>query len=520
MRPIRLELEGFTAYRELTLCDFEGVDLFVLTGPTGSGKSSLIDALTFALYGSVSRYGNPNLVHPVISQGKLEARVRFDFSVEGQEYTAVRIVRRTRTGATTKEARLESRGKTLAGNADEVTARVREILGLDFTQFTTCVVLPQGEFARFLHDTPSDRQDLLTKLLGVGVYEKMGNLARIREAEAAQKAALHREELERMDASEESKKTVKARLRELEALKKEIEAKEPELEALRERALELGKEAEKLEKEMRLLEAVPAPTNAALLSKKIESAREELARARSERAAAEETLLAAEELLARLPDANVLAELRESRKRLSAAARESEAALSTLAKNEEARVSAADEERKARDLLEEARRKLVAHDLRDHLVKGESCPVCHALVEKIPKEARPPALAGAEKAAAKAAKEKSRADDEWQEASKTAARASERLRGIEREIEALETKLKQPRSDAEIASELESIASARSSERARAERGSGSRARRRLGRRRRQRSSPRKSGARSDDSRKRATAWPPLDLPLRTGRTC
>ena len=110
MRPIRLELEGFTAYRELTVCDFEGVDLFVLTGPTGSGKSSIIDALTFALYGSVSRYGNPNLVHPVISQGKLEAKVRFDFSVEGRKYTAVRIVRRTRGGATTREARLESDG--------------------------------------------------------------------------------------------------------------------------------------------------------------------------------------------------------------------------------------------------------------------------------------------------------------------------------------------------------------------------------------------------------------------------
>jgi len=110
MRPIRLELEGFTAYRELTVCDFEGVDLFVLTGPTGSGKSSLIDALTFALYGSVSRYGNPNLVHPVISQGKLEAKVRFDFSVEGRKYTAVRIVARTRGGATTREARLESDG--------------------------------------------------------------------------------------------------------------------------------------------------------------------------------------------------------------------------------------------------------------------------------------------------------------------------------------------------------------------------------------------------------------------------
>jgi hypothetical protein len=68
----------------------------------------------------------------------------------------------------------------------------------------------------FLHDKPADRRDLLTKLLGVGVYEKMGNLARVREAESAQKAALHREELERMaDVSEESKKAAKARVSEL-----------------------------------------------------------------------------------------------------------------------------------------------------------------------------------------------------------------------------------------------------------------------------------------------------------------
>ncbi len=463
MRPNRLELEGFTAYRELTLCDFEGVDLFVLTGPTGSGKSSLIDALTFALYGSVSRYGNPNLVHPVISQGKLEARVRFDFSVEGQRYTAVRIVRRTKNGATTREARLESDGRTLAGNADEVTARVREILGLDFTQFTTCVVLPQGEFARFLHDKPADRQDLLTKLLGVGVYEHMGNLARIREAAAISKAALHREELERMaDASDDSRKAAKARVRELEVLKKEIESKEPELEALRERALELGREAERVEKEKRLLEGVPMPTDAALLSKKIESGREGLSRARSERAKAETALLAAEEALAHLPDATALDELRKNRTRLSEAERELQRAKKALARREEEKQSAAAEDGKARELLEEARRQLAAHDLRGHLAKGKPCPVCHALVEAIPRQALPPALASAEKAVSKAAKEKTRADGEWQEASRTEALAAERSRTIAGDVEALEKRLSHAWSDAEIASQLQSISAAES----------------------------------------------------------
>ena len=69
MRPIRLELEGFTAYRELTVCDFEGVDLFVLTGPTVSGKSSLIDALTFALYGTSPATGTPTWGIPSSARG-------------------------------------------------------------------------------------------------------------------------------------------------------------------------------------------------------------------------------------------------------------------------------------------------------------------------------------------------------------------------------------------------------------------------------------------------------------------
>ena len=471
MRPIKLELEGFTAYRELTVCDFEGVDLFVVTGPTGSGKSSLIDALTFALYGSVSRYGNPNLVHPVISQGKLEAKVRFDFSVEGRKYTAVRIVRRTRGGATTREARLESDGRTLAGNADEVTARVREIIGLDFTQFTTCVVLPQGEFARFLHDKPADRQDLLTKLLGVGVYERMGNLARVREAEAAQKAAIHREELGRMaDVSEESKKAAKARVSELEAMRNEIESEEPELEALRQRAEELERQAEKLEEEKRLLEGIPMPSDAARLSEKIAAARDDLTRARSARAEAEDALAAAEEASSRLPDASMLSELslrhhelEDRRRRLSEAERESEKARKKLERGEEEKLGAAAEEQKARGLLEEAHRKLAAHDLRSHLVKGTPCPVCQRAVEAIPQEALPPALTSAEKAASKAVREKTRADGAWQEASKSAALAVEKARTIASEIEVLERRLAKAPPLAEIASGLDAIAAAESS---------------------------------------------------------
>ena len=143
MRPLRLEIEGFASFRERAVIDFEDTNLFVFTGATGSGKSSVIDALGFALYGCVSRYDHASLVAPAITQGANQMRVRLDFTVGGREYTAVRVVRRTRTGATTAEARLECGSDTIAANADELTAEVEKLVGLNFEQFTKCVVLPQ-----------------------------------------------------------------------------------------------------------------------------------------------------------------------------------------------------------------------------------------------------------------------------------------------------------------------------------------------------------------------------------------
>src|SRR5262249_19579282 len=156
MRPVRLVAEGFTAFRDRTEIDFTGADFFVLVGPTGSGKSSVLDAICFALYGSVPRYDDDRLVAPAITQGSNEALVSRTFDVDGDEYVATRVVRRTpRGGASTREARLERGGEVLAGDAREMNAAVAELIGLPFRHFTECVVLPQGEFAEFLHDKPS-----------------------------------------------------------------------------------------------------------------------------------------------------------------------------------------------------------------------------------------------------------------------------------------------------------------------------------------------------------------------------
>src|SRR3990172_3203216 len=233
MRPNLLELSGFTAFREPVTVDFRGADLFALTGPTGSGKSSLIDAIVFSLYGSVPRLGQRD-VAPIVSLGRLEARVRFEFSLDGTDYTVARVVRRTKTGASTAEARLERDGEVLAGTADEVTESVVRLLGLDFDHFTKSVVLPQGQFAAFLHDRPADRQKLLRELLDLGVYERMRELANQRRAAAEAKVQVLQTQLDELAfATPEARQHARGRVVRLETLRDVVESAEPELQAIR-----------------------------------------------------------------------------------------------------------------------------------------------------------------------------------------------------------------------------------------------------------------------------------------------
>jgi len=191
VRPQRLVMEGFLAYRRKTEIDFTDADLFVLSGPTGSGKSSVIDGMTFALYGSIPRVGKGS-VAPLISAQADSCRVEFRFSVGDETYTAVRLMVRQGSGATTTEARLlrGSGQEVLAGTADEVTAAVTDLLGLRYEHFIKAVVLPQGAFADFLTDQPRDRQALLGALLDMGLYEQIMQLAnqRAKLAEARAKS--------------------------------------------------------------------------------------------------------------------------------------------------------------------------------------------------------------------------------------------------------------------------------------------------------------------------------------------
>ena len=91
MKPIRIEVENWTSYEAAALDFPDGV--FLIAGPTGSGKSSLIDAMTFALFGSVPRIGKGRGLGALIRQGTAKATVVFTFDVGERAYRATRTLR-------------------------------------------------------------------------------------------------------------------------------------------------------------------------------------------------------------------------------------------------------------------------------------------------------------------------------------------------------------------------------------------------------------------------------------------
>ena len=141
-----------------------------------------------------------------------------EFTVGEHRYRATRVVRVRAGKSSTPEAILERLGadgkvvQVLASSARELKPAVEKLLGLPFAHFTRCVVLPQGEFARFLHDEPAKRRDLLTRLLDLEVYDRIGQLARQHAAAAKQAMEIHeRQRAGLPDATEAARAAAEAR---------------------------------------------------------------------------------------------------------------------------------------------------------------------------------------------------------------------------------------------------------------------------------------------------------------------
>jgi exonuclease SbcC len=392
MRPKRIEVAGFTAFREPTVVEFDGTELFALVGPTGSGKSSLIDAMTFALYGSVPRYQDARLVAPAVSQGRNQARVRLDFSIGGKDYTAVRVIRRTSTGATTKEARLECDGEVLAGDAKALTEQVERIVGLTFDQFNKCVVLPQGEFAKFLNDKPADRQDLLVKLLGLDLYDHIRERASSRAAEARSRIVMHEEELSSLvGCTKDTERDKKSELKAIESAQKAYQKDYPKLAELEARVDKCMGRVEQCESDIEALAGLKVPKIIQQLSNEKGTRESQLKSAEGVEKAEKAKLAKVDKERAVLGDASPLIEAKQRFADLDDV-RKSNATVKKQAEAQKVAVQEAEREvRGSKEALaaaqkanEAAQREHSAHSLRDAIVVGGRCPVCEQAVQRVP----------------------------------------------------------------------------------------------------------------------------------------
>ncbi len=188
MRPLYLRFSGLQSYREPQEIDFQRlteVGLFGIFGPTGSGKSTILDAITLALYGRVERAGAG--IQGIMNMNSDKLSVSFAFALGERLFRVERSYRRNKANVVSMTgARLiEQTGDQSKILADkDVTAQVRELLGLDVQDFTRAVVLPQGKFAEFLTLAGKERRNMLERLFGLAAYGK-----RLTERVGAQLAA-------------------------------------------------------------------------------------------------------------------------------------------------------------------------------------------------------------------------------------------------------------------------------------------------------------------------------------------
>ncbi len=175
MRPIKLELTGFTCFKELQSISFDNLELFAIVGQTGAGKSSILDAITYALFGETSRLGSRGL-EQLVSQGANGMQVALEFESGFERF---RVSRAWSLKAAERQVRFEKFDGARFVTAVEgvkvkdVAGAIQAVVGLDFDGFTRAILLPQGEFDRFLRGDAKERRELLKGLLNLEHFEAM-----------------------------------------------------------------------------------------------------------------------------------------------------------------------------------------------------------------------------------------------------------------------------------------------------------------------------------------------------------
>lgn len=195
MRPLKLSFESFNSYANKTSIDFEDFSsngIFLITGPTGSGKTTIFDAIKYALYGEASGEDRKNISNFNFSDFAnpgAQSTVTFEFLQRGVKYRIERISsyqvsKKNKTPETDKKTPnkkttvnfyqlIDGEEKLLASNATKVNEEVQNLLGIDKNQFSQIVMIAQGDFSKILTAKGSDRETLLRNIFNTEVYQQL-----------------------------------------------------------------------------------------------------------------------------------------------------------------------------------------------------------------------------------------------------------------------------------------------------------------------------------------------------------
>ncbi|HYO87488.1 MAG TPA: SMC family ATPase, partial [Candidatus Limnocylindrales bacterium] len=259
MLPVRLELKNFLAYRDPVTVLFEGLQLACLTGPNGAGKSSLLDGITWALWGEARGVVR---VDELIHHGQEEMQVQLDFTHEGKLYRVLRKRSRKGRGSSTLDFFAHNGDDGWTSNAEPtITAtqrRIDDLLRLNFKTFTHSAFLQQGKADSFTNLGPAERKNALAEMLGVERFKAYETAAKDKAQTIQRELDVLRGKLEQIAAdlerepalitqhrlAEEQYASASAALAEADARQQELDYVKPELDATNRAAADIQRRLE------------------------------------------------------------------------------------------------------------------------------------------------------------------------------------------------------------------------------------------------------------------------------------
>ena len=192
MKILKLNFSNINSLKGAFSIDFEtpelaSTGLFAITGPTGAGKSSILDAITLALYGYTARFKEVTKKtiedeKGIITKGTTESYATITFMVNGETYRSQWSAGLTRSGKLSKillkvSKQEDGEFKAIADKLKDSRAEIIRIIGLSQEQFTQAIVLSQGKFDEFLRADKADRYALLEIITGTVLFREIGRMA-------------------------------------------------------------------------------------------------------------------------------------------------------------------------------------------------------------------------------------------------------------------------------------------------------------------------------------------------------